>query len=140
MPPTSEQLRNIQDQHLGLRSGTEAKNAAYGMSDFGSGQLLDIQRWVYNPALNHDRTQAWTDHLYNTILLIDALDKGKGYTLLIVKDAKLSNKERYNSQGGKGDKKTFQKTQLTPNSSIVKQKVFKSNEVDIAVDWVMDNI
>jgi hypothetical protein len=111
------------------------------MSDFGPGSLMDIQRWIHNPALSAQRLQAWRDHLYNTIWKIDDLDKGKGFKLLIVTKAKLPGKESYSAAGGHGDKKTFVKTMLVSgDSEIYAQKTFASNHVDDAVEWVMDSI
>ena len=139
--PTSAQLQTIDKKALGLRSGEDAVKAAYIMSDFGAGSLMDIQRWIHNPALSPERLQAWRDHLYNTIWKIDDLDKGKGYNLLIVTAAKLPGKENYAAAGGHGDKRTFVKTMLVAGGSeIYAQKAFQSGHVDAAVEWVMETI
>jgi hypothetical protein len=144
MSITSAQLKNISDHNLGLRAGTEAKNAAYCMSDFGfdvlKGEGLALMRWLAKPDSDKTKTQAWLDHLYNTIWVIDSLDQHKGFTLLIVTNAKLGGKESYKAPGGHGDKVSFIKTSLPSNAGIVAQATFLSGHIDEAVEWVLKHI
>jgi len=138
--PNSHKLVKVQQNDLGLRAGQKAEHAAYAMHDFGAGQPIEILRWITSPDSDPERSQAWNDHLYNTVWKIN--DLATGFTLLIISKAPAgAQNERYNAPDGKGDKKTFLKcNQVQPDSKILAQKDFQDGEIEQAVDWVLGEL
>lgn len=135
---TKNQTVKVYSEQLGLRSGIEATNAAYGMADLEGGTPMDAFRWFSNPSGDVARCDRWEDHLYNSIWKID--DLTQGFNLLIVTRA-IPTGERYNAPGGRGDKLTFQKVNSLPGDSQIKvSKNFQEGEVENAFNWVLEEL
>lgn len=152
MPIGKSELQYIRDYGVGLRAGTEAKNAAYALGDFGfhspsgpvdQSALLDEMRWVLDPSRDAELLAQWHDHLYNTISKIAEMNEGR-FNLVLLTGAPRTA-ERYGLSVAnpftKGDGKTFGKCGRVAKESVVDaSRDFEADDIGSAVDWVIGTL
>jgi hypothetical protein len=129
------------DLAFALRSGTEARNAAYGMTDLDDTgyNLLQVMQWVHDDTRHPALTPIWNARLQNSVCVIAGLS-GATMNLLIVSRG-LPTAERYTADGpcAVGDRKTFKKNnRLPPDSVILDEHEFPSSleGVTEALAWI----
>ena len=133
-------LKWVRDTKIGLRRGTEAKNAAYALSDFASTDdtqdKIDEIYWQVQPyTKSTEKTNKWYEHLYNSILIILGLEGSSSASLLLSTGAGAgTNAERYSVSKlgdvklGIGDGESFTKVNLISDG----QKVGESLSLDLS--------
>ena len=126
----------IQTAKLGLRRGTEAKNACYALSDFSfaNSELLKQLFWIKKPFTKEpEKTNEWYEHLYNTVLKIMDLEQSSTAPLLLASPANGGGEgsEHYKvAIVGIGDGNTFGKAQIPKDA----QKVGEGFELQVNDD------
>src|ERR1700676_4117783 len=112
---------------------------------------MKILQWTWNPESNATWTQAWLDHLYNSLFKIDELvPHGNKYILSIVTQAS-PVAETYTSlikSSLRGDFRTFPKTNALPSDAEVLVQIERTSLIDLedkttieeAVEWVLTQL
>jgi len=138
----------FRDAQICLRRGTEAKNAAYALSDFDldTTKVLQCAFWFAKPFTKNSekKTNLWYERLYNSVAKILLSESTKEAPLLLATKGGDAEGERYAAVGiGIGDTKSFGKTQvkgekLTKEFKLIVDESFKDlpGTVEKVLKWI----